>query len=331
MERRGGAAVARSSRRSMPRPSTRTKRPQAAGRPAGHGPDRGPVGGQPGGGRRRQTPSGTRPGATTRSSPCGMRLPSAPSPSRHECRAARPTCGWPRRKSAPCWAAQRRSSAWPTAAAPGRRPWPCSWPTMPSWSRRCSISTRRTSGQIASTPPGRGGNALPADAARPLSGHPGAPRPERGRHPVRQRRPNDCPASPCAVRRRGGLQGPGAGHRRGARPLPGNVGGVRLLRALEFGPGESHEIVIVGDPADAETRRLPREVDGRLLHGTVLALIPADAPWQNESWPLLAGRPLLGDRPTAHVCKNGVCELPADMPAELAAQLDRLVSPAAAP
>ena len=261
-----------------------------------------------------------------------MRLPSAPSPSRHECRAARPTCGWPRRKSAPCWAAQRRSSAWPTAAAPGRRPWPCSWPRMPSWSRRCSISTRRTSGQIASTLPGRGGNALPADAARPLSGHPGAPRPERGRHPVRQRRPNDCPASPlcCSAPRRTSRtrrgpssRGPAAPWKRRRRPpccAPSSSGRVSRTRS--------------SSSETRPTRRrgaCPREVDGRLLHGTVLALIPADAPWQNESWPLLAGRPLLGDRPTAHVCKNGVCELPADTPAELAAQLDRLVSPAAAP
>ncbi|MDP6391306.1 MAG: thioredoxin domain-containing protein, partial [Alphaproteobacteria bacterium] len=100
-----------------------------------------------------------------------------------------------------------------------------------------------------------------------------------------------------------------------------------LLRALYFKPDEAREIVIVGDPGDARTRRLLAEVYKRPLIGTVLAVIAPDAPRENATWPLLAGRPLLDDNATAYVCKNRICDLPVDTPAALAAQLDKLVTP----
>ncbi len=99
-----------------------------------------------------------------------------------------------------------------------------------------------------------------------------------------------------------------------------------LLGSLDYSPEEAHEIVIVGNPEDGDTRRLLREVYSKLLHGTVLAVIAPDAPAENETWPLLAGRPLLAGKATAYVCKNRLCDLPVDTPAELSAQLDRLVS-----
>lgn len=107
-----------------------------------------------------------------------------------------------------------------------------------------------------------------------------------------------------------------------ARLAPG------LLGALDYTPTEAHEIVIVGNPGDGATRSLLREVNTRLLHGTVVAVIAPDAPEENEAWPLLAARPLIDGVATAYVCKNRLCDLPVNEPAELAAQLDRLVSPA---
>jgi hypothetical protein len=98
-----------------------------------------------------------------------------------------------------------------------------------------------------------------------------------------------------------------------------------LLRALDFRPDEAREIVIVGNADDEDTRDLLREVYKRLLPGAVLALIPPDAPLSNETWPLLAGRPLLDDKPTAYVCRNRICEWPVDSPATLAAQLDAII------
>jgi hypothetical protein len=110
-----------------------------------------------------------------------------------------------------------------------------------------------------------------------------------------------------------------------------------LLQALDFKPSDAHEIVIVGDPDDPDTRSLLREVYRRLLHATVLAVIAPGAPGdpdalrRNETWPLLEGRPLLADRATAYVCQNRLCDLPVDTPAQLSAQLDKLVVRAPAP
>ncbi len=104
-----------------------------------------------------------------------------------------------------------------------------------------------------------------------------------------------------------------------------------LLRALDFKPDEAHEIVIVGNPDDEDTRSLLREVHRRLLHGTVLAVIAPDAPAETGKWLLLAARPLLDDKPTAYVCWKRLCDLPVNTPAELSAQLDKLVSQAPAP
>ena len=104
-----------------------------------------------------------------------------------------------------------------------------------------------------------------------------------------------------------------------------------LLRALDFRPDEAHEIVIVGNLDDGDTRRLLAEVYRRLLHGTVLAVIAPDAAKGNDKWPLLAGRPMLGGKATAYVCRKRLCDFPVTTPGELSAQLDKLVSQPPAP
>ena len=104
-----------------------------------------------------------------------------------------------------------------------------------------------------------------------------------------------------------------------------------LLRALDFRPDQAHEIVIVGNSDDEDTRRLLREVHRRLLHGTVLAVIAPDAPQKNEKWPLLARRPLLDGKPTAYVCRKRLCKLPVNTSVALSVQLDKLVSRVPAP
>ena len=100
-----------------------------------------------------------------------------------------------------------------------------------------------------------------------------------------------------------------------------------LLKSLDFSVTAAREIVIVGNPNDKSTRDLLREVYSRLLRGTVLAVIAPDVPDVNERWPLLAARPLLNGTATAYVCKNRLCDLPVDTPAELATQLDRIAAP----
>jgi uncharacterized protein YyaL (SSP411 family) len=104
-----------------------------------------------------------------------------------------------------------------------------------------------------------------------------------------------------------------------------------LLAALDFFPDEAHEIVIVGNPDDRDTKDLLRQVYRRPLHGTVLAVIAPNVPRDNATWSLLAARPLLEDKATAYVCRKRLCDLPVDTPAALSTQLEKLVSQMPAP
>lgn len=102
------------------------------------------------------------------------------------------------------------------------------------------------------------------------------------------------------------------------------AGATGLLRAFDFRSDEAHEIVIVGELEDDATRALLREVRARLLHGTVVAVIPPGAPLIDEQWPLLSGRPLLAGKPTAYVCRKRLCNFPVNAPADLISQLDQV-------
>lgn len=100
-----------------------------------------------------------------------------------------------------------------------------------------------------------------------------------------------------------------------------------LLGALEFQPGDAHEIVIVAGPVSAGhagAGPLLREIHARALPGTVLAVISPDAPELNLRWPLLSARPMMDGRPTAYVCRKRLCKLPVNSPQGLATQLERL-------
>ncbi len=100
-----------------------------------------------------------------------------------------------------------------------------------------------------------------------------------------------------------------------------------LVSVLNYSPEDAHEIVIVGKLDEPDTQSLLREVYSRPLRGTVLSVIPPDAPLENEKWPLLAGRPLLSDKATAYVCRKRLCDLPVDTPAQLSKRLDKIVHP----
>jgi hypothetical protein len=99
-----------------------------------------------------------------------------------------------------------------------------------------------------------------------------------------------------------------------------------LLKALAFQPDEAHEIVIVGLLENEDTQHLLRIARRRVLHGTVLAVIPPDAELDNKAWALLSSRPQIDGKATAYVCHRRLCDLPVNQPSEFGAQLDRLVS-----
>jgi uncharacterized protein YyaL (SSP411 family) len=100
---------------------------------------------------------------------------------------------------------------------------------------------------------------------------------------------------------------------------PGAFG--RLLCALDLYLNPGQEIAIIGAPADAATRGLLSTVYTRFLPNSVLASATPNDAEAIEFVPLLAHRAMLGDKPTAYVCRNYVCSMPVTAADDLAAQL----------
>ncbi len=95
------------------------------------------------------------------------------------------------------------------------------------------------------------------------------------------------------------------------------------LCALDFYLSTPKEIAIVGDVEDPATKALLRTVHGGCLPNKVLAgASPETAQVSPASTPLLEGRTLVDNRPTAYVCQNYVCQLPVTDPEALARQLE---------
>jgi len=101
------------------------------------------------------------------------------------------------------------------------------------------------------------------------------------------------------------------------RTFSGNVrqfpsGYTQLLAALEFAQGPSHEVVIVGQSAGADTERMLRQLNRPFLPNKVVLLRPAD-----EASPEIADiakytkdQHSIDGQATAYVCVNYSCELP---------------------
>ncbi|MBT5266470.1 MAG: thioredoxin domain-containing protein [Rhodospirillaceae bacterium] len=106
-----------------------------------------------------------------------------------------------------------------------------------------------------------------------------------------------------------------AAHHLGAAPM--------LLAAGYFAEDAAREIVIIGDPAGADTKRLLAEVRRRPLNGVVVAVLSPDGAGSN-GWHLLAARPQLDGKATAYLCRRQLCLLPTTSLAEFAGQLEEL-------
>ncbi|MCO5188357.1 MAG: thioredoxin domain-containing protein [Anaerolineae bacterium] len=79
--------------------------------------------------------------------------------------------------------------------------------------------------------------------------------------------------------------------------------------------GEPREIAIIGEVADPQTQQLLAVVREQFRPNAAVAV------GQNETIPLLAGRPQIDNRPTAYVCRNFVCNLPVNSAEALRNQL----------
>jgi uncharacterized protein len=98
----------------------------------------------------------------------------------------------------------------------------------------------------------------------------------------------------------------------------------RFLCALDFHLGPRVEVALVGAPRDGGFDALAEEVFGRFLPNRVVAGMVAGDTAAAAGLPLLASREAVGGRPTAYVCRNYACDLPATDRATLARQLDAL-------
>ncbi|MFD7032861.1 thioredoxin domain-containing protein [Streptomyces sp. NPDC059917] len=95
--------------------------------------------------------------------------------------------------------------------------------------------------------------------------------------------------------------------------------GLAVVEALLDGP---REVAVAGHPEDPATAALHRAALLGAAPGAVVAAgLPGKADGSVGEFPLLAGRALVGDVPTAYVCRHFVCALPTTDPAELAGQL----------
>ncbi len=107
-----------------------------------------------------------------------------------------------------------------------------------------------------------------------------------------------------------------------ARPMARNAEAypwmVCALDDLLSGP---RQIVLVGDPNDAATQALRREVDRRFLPGTVVAYRDPRLP-DAALAPIARGRPLVDGQPAAYVCRDFTCALPVTRPEALAGMLE---------
>jgi uncharacterized protein YyaL (SSP411 family) len=95
----------------------------------------------------------------------------------------------------------------------------------------------------------------------------------------------------------------------------------RLLSGIEAWHEGFSEIAIVGRQDRPETKELLRTIYSLYLPNKIVARREPDDTAPAQRIRLLADRPLIDGKPTAHVCRNFVCRRPTTEPSELIAQL----------
>jgi uncharacterized protein YyaL (SSP411 family) len=103
------------------------------------------------------------------------------------------------------------------------------------------------------------------------------------------------------------------------RRYPSGFG--RALCALDFYLGTPKEIVVLGDNESTDTHALLREVWRPYLPNKVIVHANQADDRSVAAIPLLRGRTLLNEKPTAYVCEHFTCSQPVTEPEKLASQL----------
>jgi len=94
---------------------------------------------------------------------------------------------------------------------------------------------------------------------------------------------------------------------------------AQWLCAADFAVGPTHEVAIIGDPHDSETRSLINALwkNYRPRQATVISAYPPEP----GSPALLRDRPVINGQSTAYVCQGFVCLQPVNSPSKMEAQL----------
>ena len=110
-------------------------------------------------------------------------------------------------------------------------------------------------------------------------------------------------------------------HARRLAPAPWAM--PRMLAAMERAEAAPLHVVVVGDPAAADTRALVRVVESRLRPDLDLVVVgDAMRATLARLAPFAAALPAQDGRATAYVCVDRACRLPVTDPAALAAALE---------
>ena len=105
-------------------------------------------------------------------------------------------------------------------------------------------------------------------------------------------------------------------------PLRYPSGFGRTLCAIEMALASPVEVAVVGDPASQDARELLDVIFGEYRPNRVVAVRRPGDDAASQVIPLLEGREMIGDKPTAYVCQRHVCKLPATSIGELLSQLN---------
>jgi uncharacterized protein YyaL (SSP411 family) len=105
----------------------------------------------------------------------------------------------------------------------------------------------------------------------------------------------------------------------GAAILQAPTGFAQWLIAATFILSEPQELAIVGEPGQDDTAAMLDAVRQAYRPNLVIAAGPESA---GETIPLMAQRPMIGDRATAYLCRRFMCKAPATEPEQLLAQLE---------
>jgi len=99
---------------------------------------------------------------------------------------------------------------------------------------------------------------------------------------------------------------------------------TQLVSALQLRAGSSLEVVIVGDPAAADTRTLVETAGRHYLPGAAVLVVPTGTAGDpiRKLVPFAGAYETVDGRAAAYVCRNHECKLPTTDPAELAALLE---------